>query len=201
MSDLRDILSLPWLYKAFQTLIGARRLREEITSTYIKVESGERILDIGCGTADIRPHLGDVTYVAFDPSESYIKNARLKYPDAIFHVGSIENPPKLVGEFDVALAIGVLHHVGDEEAAALFELARSVLRTGGKLITVDPVVVTEGENFLANIVVRRDRGRHVRRQMEYTDLARRSFPNRVESIVRADLIRLPYNHCILVCVH
>lgn len=199
MSDIRNVLSLPWLYKAFQYSIGATRLRREIASKYIKTKPGDRILDIGCGTADIRSHLGDVAYFGFDPSKDYIESARLKYPEATFHVGSLKNPPRLDREFDIALAIGVLHHVADEEAVALFELARSVLPTSGKLITLDPVVVATPGNYLANLVVRSDRGRYVRTELEYTQLAERFFSASVEAEVRGDLIRLPYNHCVLIC--
>lgn len=199
MTDIRDVLSLPWLYRAFQSSIGARDLRSEIASRYIKAEPGDRILDIGCGTADIRSHLGDVAYVGFDPSQEYIESARLKYPDATFHVGSVKNPPRFDCKFDIALAIGVLHHVADEEAAALFELASALLSTSGKLITLDPVVVAPPGNYLANLVVRSDRGRYVRTELEYTQLAERSFPTSVKSEVRGDLIRLPYNHCVLIC--
>lgn len=198
MSDIRNVLSLPWLYKAFQYSIGAKGFRREVTSRYIQARAGDRVLDIGCGTGEIRSDLGNVAYVGFDPSAEYIRSASSKYPDATFHVGSIEDPPRLEREFDVALAIGVLHHVSDETAVALFALAKSVLRTTGRLITVDPVVVVTRQNGLANVVVRSDRGRHVRSESEYVKLAESSFPG-VESDIRGDLIRLPYNHCILIC--
>jgi SAM-dependent methyltransferase len=199
MSDIRNVLRRPKVYEAFQNLVGAERLRDEIASSYIKAKPGDRILDIGCGTADIRQHLDDVVYVGFDPSRSYIETAITNYPDSTFHVGSIASPPVLAGAFDVVLAIGVLHHVGDREAIALFRLAKSRLRPNGRLLTVDPVLMPRRGNLRANFIVRNDRGQHVRNRDEYIQLAEEEFQQNVSSTIRSDLLRLPYNHCLLQC--
>lgn len=198
MANIRNLLAVPFLYRVFQDGVGARRFRSELVARYIKPQRSDRIVDIGCGTADIRFNLGDVDYFGFDPSVDYIETARAKHPGSTFHVGSVDHPPDLSSDFDIALAIGVLHHVEDREAVRLFELARSLLRPGGKLVTADPVRIV-GTNRLSNLIVGRDRGDHVRTGAEYLSLAEDAFPESVEGETRTDLLRIPYQHFVMTC--
>jgi SAM-dependent methyltransferase len=196
---MKSLLNLPWLYKSFQVAIGAAKFRTELLSAHVRCQPGDRILDIGCGTADIRAGLGDVSYVGFDPSPKYIETARKSFPGSTFHVGSLEKPPALDSNFDIALAVGVLHHINDELASRLFGLASTQLRPSGRLVTADPVLAKSPGNGIANFLVRSDRGQHVRTQAEYERLALASFTGSVVSVFRSNLLRLPYNHCVLVC--
>ena len=95
------------------------------------------------------------------------------------------------------LATGVVHHLDDERAIRLFELACHALKPDGRLITYDGSFV-EGQTRLARFVVSRDRGRFVRTRHAYLALASEYF-ERVESAVRHDLLRIPYTHLILQC--
>jgi SAM-dependent methyltransferase len=101
------------------------------------------------------------------------------------------------GSFDLILAHGILHHVDDERAARLFEVARDLLRVGGRLVTVDPCFV-EGQSRMSRWVVSRDRGHFVRPVEQYMRLATSSF-ERVAKMVRHDLLRIPYTQVLLRC--
>jgi cyclopropane fatty-acyl-phospholipid synthase-like methyltransferase len=99
--------------------------------------------------------------------------------------------------FDFVLAIGILHHLGDAEAAQLFRTAHGCLRTGGQLITLDNVYV-EGQSPVAKYLISKDRGRHVRQPDQYADRARPVF-SQVDGFIRHDLLRVPYSHFIMKC--
>jgi SAM-dependent methyltransferase len=199
-SGLRAVLSARWAYSTFQRLVGVDSYYEHIVTEYIKVQSGERVLDIGCGPADILRHLGDVHYVGFDTETRYISSAsaRWRSPKREFMVGGVDDPWNDVGPFDVALAIGVVHHLGDDQVLKLHSLAKRVLRPGGRLVTVDPCLEA-GQPLAARAVIKADRGQNVRTPQEYARLAATTFEN-VRLDVRRDLLRIPYSHAILTTV-
>ena len=157
-----------------------------------------RVLDLGCGTGELLDFLGDVRYTGVDVSDDYIASAREHYGDRAEFVVSDATSVRLpVEEFDLVLAVGVLHHLDDAGARELFDVAASALRPSGRMITVDPAFV-EDQGRLARFTIARDRGRNVRTPKAYQLLAADSF-NTVGSVVRSDLIRIPYTHSVLEC--
>ncbi|HUP16929.1 MAG TPA: class I SAM-dependent methyltransferase [Acidimicrobiia bacterium] len=197
-SGIRRVLSVSALYSAFQALVGADRARMRFVSEHVRPTQGDAVLDIGCGTGEILGLLGEQRYFGFDPSESYIEAARVRFgQDAKFHVGSVAAPPALEGGFDLAIAVGVLHHLDDSEARTLVDLARDQLHDGGRLITLDPVLV-DGQHPLARTLAKRDRGEFVRSPERYAALANGPFES-VQITRHDDYLRLPYTHLAMEC--
>lgn len=195
-SGLRSVLSLAPVYATFQRLVGATNARTVIAEQYLRLDSTERVLDIGCGVGDILDSLPeDIVYVGFDPSPKYIAAATAKYGHrATFTTASVgdEFPEPT---FSVVMAIGVLHHLDDGDALALFETARSALAPGGRFVSVDPTFV-DGQATTARMLVKADRGQRVRTPEELERLGRQVFAD-LDIDVRSDLLRIPYNHAIL----
>jgi hypothetical protein len=101
------------------------------------------------------------------------------------------------GSFDLVMANGVLHHLADGEVHALLTVAHAALEPSGRLVTIDGCF-HPGQSSLARLLLRLDRGRYVRTQDEYCRLARVVFPN-VDSVLRRNLLRVPYTHLIMTC--
>ena len=161
---------------------------------------GESVLDIGCGTGSFLESLPeDVVYTGFDISEDYITEARTKFGDraTFVHAAVGEKPELGEGRFDLAIAVGVLHHLDDPEAVNLFELAASALKPDGRLVTIDPVF-DDGQSRMARWLISRDRGQNVRTEEAYKALIPGDFSQR-EAEVLYDLIRIPYTHCVMTC--
>jgi SAM-dependent methyltransferase len=196
---VRAVLSAGGVYSFFQSLISKPDNREKIVRTYIRPQPGDRILDVGCGPADILDLLPDVDYHGFDHSQRYIDKARARHgPRGSFHCGDVsEVASQEDGTFDIALALGLLHHIDDESAARLMETIWRLLKPGGRLITVDPAI-TGNQSALARYIVTRDRGQHVRSPDAYLALANRRFAD-VRANERSDLLRIPYTHFIMEC--
>ena len=74
------------------------------------------------------------------------------------------------GTFSLVMATGVLHHLDDERAARLYELARRALRPNGRLITYDGCFVPE-QSKTARWLLSHDRGKFVRTREAYLRLA------------------------------
>lgn len=198
-NGMRAIFSNPFIYDTFQNVMGATRIRREWVRDFIRPVPGMRVLDIGCGTAQILDLLPkDVAYWGYDISERYIAAAKTKFGSrGHFHCGffdvlQVESLPK----FDLVIALGVLHHLDDMESRSLFELAKRALVPEGRFVTMDPCI-SPGQNPLARFLINRDRGQNVRIAEAYRALPTASF-----SMVNGQLRHrswIPYTHWIMEC--
>ncbi len=196
---IRDILAHARVYSLFARLVGAERGRRLHVGRYIRPRPGDRILDIGCGPADILEALPAVEYHGFDLSADYITSARKRFGSrGEFQVEAVnaELVKKYAG-FDLVLATGVLHHLNDGEAVDLFRVAHAALKPGGRLVTLDGCFKT-GQSVMARQMLRNDRGKFVREEPAYLALARKVF-SEVTPTVTTDLLRIPYTHLIMEC--
>jgi hypothetical protein len=96
------------------------------------------------------------------------------------------------------LAIGVLHHLDDGQAARLVQTAWNKLRSGGRFISLDGALVND-QSRIARALILRDRGQNIRTPSGYKAIAASKFTT-IECTVRHDLLYVPYTHCILECV-
>jgi len=197
---IRAVLSIPWAYSFYRRLVFDERRQTAYVQRYVRASAGDRILDIGCGPADVLESLPlGVRYEGFDLSEAYIDQARRRWKNrGTFHCARVDDAAVAEpGAYDLVLSYGVLHHLDDDEAVALFKVARRALKPGGRLVTTDPCYVP-GQSRLARYMVSKDRGRNVRDERGYLTLARQVFRD-VTAHVRHDLLRIPYTHLVLEC--
>jgi SAM-dependent methyltransferase len=195
----RRTLVVPALYRATQHLTAGAASRQIFVDEHVRARGGERVLDVGCGPADIVPYLPRVDYTGFDANAECIATASRNYGDrAQFYCGRVadESIPEK-GSFDIVLAIGIVHHLDDGEAEHLFRLAHSALKPGGRLVTIDPIFA-KGQSWIARFLISHDRGEHVRDHRGYVAIASRAFST-IRPVVRTDLLRVPYTHLILEC--
>jgi cyclopropane fatty-acyl-phospholipid synthase-like methyltransferase len=196
--DPRRLLARSAVYSKFGKLISNDSTALRLTKDFLKIEPGDRVLDIGCGPAGILANLpNDVDYHGYDIEPRYIEAARKRYGTrGTFFVASVSpEANENMGLFDVAMAIGVLHHLTDDECAVLLAGAAKVLKPGGRLVTLDGVYV-QGQNPVAKLLLALDRGRFVRQEDAYTTLARRFF-GEVKPTILTDLLAIPYTHLVM----
>lgn len=198
-AGIRSVLSSPVIYDSLQLIMGASAVRAELVEKYIRPAADARILDIGCGTAEILNHLpAGVDYTGFDISPAYIEAATRRYADrgrffcGLLTAEQLDSLPR----FDIVVAIGVLHHLNDDEAMQVFALARTALRPGGRIVTIDPCLA-EGQNPLARLLISQDRGQNVRTSDGYRRLGEPYFASVTGRLRHRAWI--PYTHWIMEC--
>ena len=199
-SGIYSILSIPFVFDTYQKLIGSDDFMKRYVREFICPFPGARILDIGCGTAQVLKYLPEnINYVGYDLNPHYIEDASKKYKGrGNFYCERISNSSlKEKESFDIALAGGVLHHINDEEAKKLFEIASHLLKPGGYLITYDGVYI-EKQSKMAKYILSKDRGKHVRIHDQYLNLAKSSF-SKIESFIIHDMYKIPYTAIIMKC--
>ncbi|MBV9549410.1 MAG: class I SAM-dependent methyltransferase, partial [Alphaproteobacteria bacterium] len=186
------------LYRVLQAALRGSTARRHILDHLLGIRPGHRVLDIGCGPASILSLMpAGIDYVGFDTDSRYIAAARNRHGmRGQFAVRAVT--PEAVndlGYFDRVIAIGVLHHLTDADADILFASAARVLKPDGRIVTIDGAFVP-GQSPLAWLLLKLDRGRHVRTPQAYLEIARRHFPRACADVVH-DLLVVPYTHCII----
>ncbi len=196
-SGIRGILSNAAIYELWSRMVGGERERSIFIRNHVRPEANARVLDLGCGTGELLNHLpSDVRYLGIDISSEYIARAEERLGErGEFCIGDATVINSWLGEFDLVIAFGVLHHLDDKEVRALFRNSASALTSSGRIVTVDPVF-TSNQSYARRALMARDRGRHVRTREAYVALANFNFMS-VQSYVYHDLLRIPYSHCIL----
>jgi SAM-dependent methyltransferase len=199
-SGIRSILSHPAIYNFTQNFLGVRKARKTLVEEYFPKRKGLRVLDIGCGTAEILEFLPeDIQYVGFDASREYIEQAKNRFGHRGEFFADLIKSAHLdsLGKFDVVLAFGVLHHLDDPEAITLFQIASQAVDSDGTVITMDPCFVPN-QSAIARWLIEHDRGQDVRNENDYQQLASPFFSS-ITSTPRYDLLRIPYTYLIMCC--
>lgn len=200
-SGIRSIFSHPMVYNTFQVLVGASHARETFVDDYLGIVDVSRLLDVGCGTAELLQHLPETTfYVGFDVSVKYINSAKRSFShrSAEFFAEQVTGETLTPYEpFDRVVATGLIHHLDDCEVIHLFQLAKGKLKDDGFFVSIDPCYV-DNQALISKMLIDHDRGKNVRTLWDYKRLAESVF-KKVDIHHRNNLLRIPYDHAILVC--
>lgn len=152
--------TIPWA-SYYDTLVNvvtfgkARRLRSEIASK-APYQSGDRVLDVGCGTGEqaflAKAVVGAQGVVmGMDASPNMVRIAEIKRNklqlDVQFNVDLIERISQPDNFFDVVMNSLVMHHLPDSlQLDGVAEFYR-VLKPGGRVYIVDMESVAGGSLF------------------------------------------------------
>ena len=136
---------MEWFFDTFLFRGKLRELRQR-TADLARIQPGENVLDVGCGTGtlalDVAPRVGTTgRVIGIDPGDQQIARARSKAAQhnwpIEFQVGVIEHLDFPDQTFDVVLSTIMMHHLSDTlKRQGLAEIAR-VLKPGGRLVIAD----------------------------------------------------------------
>ena len=204
-NGVRHVLSVSSAYNTLQAILGAYRWRKQAIERYVvpELSPNAHVIDIGCGTGEVVSFLPQgISYRGFDRNPNYIAHAASKFskltPNVIFSCEELssQNSDQQT-KANVILALGLLHHLNDDECVQLFKLARSLLVPEGFFLTLDPVYLAT-QSPLARWIISKDRGTEVRASGEYINLALTAM-NEVQVEIDNAPLRVPYSGIIMKC--
>ena len=195
---MTDILKFAGIYQFYQWLAGAGKYNRLFANCYLRYTQDQKILDLGCGPADILKFLPkDCDYTGIDLNPDYIAKARKKYRDKSFFIGDINNPDFIMedGIFDTVFCIGVQHHLPDTEVDNLLKFAFNMLKKGGRLLTLEPVYCGS-QGRLELFIRKKDRGKFIRTPEDYMLLTNKVFKGSSYKII-CNAMTIPFTIIII----
>lgn len=197
---LHPVLSIAAVYRFLMRALGGHNSRTTFIREYVRPEAGMKILDIGCGPGDITNYLPGVDYTGIDLDAAYIEYAKKHFGHRgrFMQLDAAQLDAAEFGQYDIILTIGLLHHLSDDEVKSLLAFAQRVLKPTGRLVTFDGCYLEKGQHLFDRWMLSRDRGRYVRYQKQYQQLAEAVFP-KVICHSRSDLLRIPYTLLMMEC--
>ena len=173
---LHNVAAHPWIYDQIQTLSGQERTLERISRQAAAIHP-ETVVDVGGGTgATRRLWPADCRYVCLDIEMPKLRGFRSKVPDGLAVLSDAGRMPIATGSVDVVICMAVVHHLTDATLDQVFEETLRVLRVGGRLILVDPVL--NKKRWMGRLLWRLDRGSYPRT----TEELRKKLEGRFEVI-------------------
>ena len=136
---------MEWFIDTFVFRGQLRQLRQR-TANLARMQPGEQVLDVGCGTGtlalEVQSRVGRAgRVIGVDPGTQQIARARAKaarrHVPIDFQIGVIEHLAFPDQTFDVVLSTIMMHHLpAGLKRQGLSEIAR-VLKPGGRLVIAD----------------------------------------------------------------
>jgi SAM-dependent methyltransferase len=199
-SELLRWLKVPFLYNLFQDAIGGNALRRKVIRSHVRAKPGDRVIDVGCGPAQVLSWLPHVQYLGLDINADYIASAIRRHGNkGTFVVGdtkSLQDDLRFK-DADIVIAFGVLHHLDDQDAAHCIRFAYDALKKQGRFIALDACWIPN-QGVLSRYIMSNDRGRNIRTEQQYRQLAAKVFTN-VGTWVDTTPMRIPYVTVVLEC--
>src|SRR5262249_52024954 len=132
------------------------RLLAPLFVEFTRVQDGDVLLDVGCGTGSLAGSLARITraakIVGIDPSPNFLEAAQSQIvdPRVAFELGDAQNLPYPDASFDRCLALLIVNFIPDAPKAA--KEMRRVTKSGGVVATTmwDGSPANELQNCLWN---------------------------------------------------
>jgi ubiquinone/menaquinone biosynthesis C-methylase UbiE len=199
-SGLSRWLNVPLVYNAFSAVVGANALRRRLIQNHVRAKPGDKVIDIGCGSALALQWLPEVQYIGLDINSDCIAFAQRTYAGkGTFVVGDVRSlqADSRFRDADIVMALGVLHHLDDREAGDCLKFAHDVLKPNGRFVCHEACWIAN-QGSVSKYIMGSDRGRNIRTEQQYRDLAAKVF-RKIEARVDTKPMRIPYVTIVLEC--
>ena len=164
-----NLIQSPAIYQFQQKIGGMEEFYKNIINSEVNLNQIKNVLDIGCGLGSHSEFFDkDSNYIGIDLNIKRVNYAIEKYQSTnrVFECSSINNL-KTNLEFDLAILIGVIHHLSNKEIEDFVSDLKSSTLKINKLIILDPVKIPK-QKLLSKILQKLDVGANIKLQHEYT---------------------------------
>src|SRR3989339_896136 len=112
-TGIKYFLRMHLFYSLLQEVVGGNKFRKKFITDCVRAKPGEKVVEIGCGPAQLFPWLSGVNYIGLDTNKGYIEAAQKKYGSrGLFLVGDtkiLEDDQRLFNA-DLVICSAILHH-------------------------------------------------------------------------------------------
>jgi ubiquinone/menaquinone biosynthesis C-methylase UbiE len=198
ISGAYRLITIPSIYKGLMFSLGADEAITRYVDEALQPEAGMKMLDVGCGPANVLSYLPSVDYTGIDLNEKHIAYARQRYGDGgRFIVGNAADDLRQEEQtFDLINVSALLHHLTDNEAALLFTSLKRLLKANGRIVTIDNVWLPR-QRAIVKLINKLDSGTNIRTPEGYLRLLV-GLGFDIQTRVFNDLLRIPYDHFIMI---
>lgn len=187
------------VYNLWQRIAGSRHFKKKLVEELLSLTPDMRMLDIGCGTGEILDFISpglNLEYVGTDISPEYISRASSRYSGrGTFLCQDATAPLEHQDYFDLALLLGLLHHLNDQTCIGALSRAVEALKPGGMLRIIEPLR-RPSAGLLERVLMAHDRGQYVRTLDEYISLMR-ALPLQIETFVWEKPFTIPWTLIVI----
>jgi SAM-dependent methyltransferase len=198
ISGAYRLITIPSIYKGLMFALGADQAITRYVNEVLQPKAGIKMLDVGCGPANVLAYLPPLDYTGIDLNEKHIVCARQRYGDrGRFMVGSAADDLRQQEKaFDLINVSALLHHLDDSEAIRLFASLKPLLKPDGRIVTFDNVWLPN-QRAVVKLINGLDSGINIRTPAGYLKLLEgQGFD--IQTRTFHDLLRIPYDHFIMI---
>jgi SAM-dependent methyltransferase len=198
ISGAYRLITIPSIYKGLMFALGADQAITRYVNEVLQPKAGVKMLDVGCGPANLLAYLPPLDYTGIDLNEKHIAYARRRYGDrGRFMVGNAADDLRQQEKaFDLINVSALLHHLDDSEAIRLFASLKLLLKEDGKIVTFDNVWLPN-QRAVVKLINELDSGTNIRTPTGYLKLLEgQGFD--IQTRTFHDLLRIPYDHFIMI---
>lgn len=176
MKRIKQILNDPRLWTLHVKIVtNDYRGIKEILRRELPSQHEARLLDLGCGSGGLTPFFREYNYVGVDINVEHLRFARERTGEP-FVLMNAERLGFGDGLFDCVVAIGLCHHLSDDELHRFLIEVRRVCKPQSTLITVDRTEVVSQWNLPGRLLrVACEQGKYVRRLEAYRPIMAQHF--------------------------
>lgn len=151
------LASHPWVYDRIQNAAGVSEVYAKLAPHLRNGPANTLVLDVGGGTGSLKNYCspGD-RYVCLDIEWEKLTGFRGKFPQGQAIWGDATHLPIAAGSVDTAICMFIAHHLSDDLLPLMLNELERTLRTGGRVILLDPVL--DRERLAGRILWSLDRG-------------------------------------------
>ena len=198
INNFYNFINNPFTYMLIQKIMSGTAFRKKIIKKNIpNIEI--KVLDIGCGPAEILNYIPNSIYYGYDIDKRSIDYARNHFQNLNHHFYCkkfTKKEIKKLPKFDYVILFGILHHLRNEEVKTILNLCKKVMKKNAILLTEDPIFI-KNQNSIARFLINKDRGLCVRKKKEYVSLIKKSFKQINSKIIHQNFI--PYTWFTMSC--
>lgn len=184
--DERMVYSCGYFPTGHEDLDAAQEAKLELICRKLRLESGQHMLDIGCGWGGLVIYAAErygvrATGITLSPAQAKLARARIAEA-GLTHRCNVEvrdyrDLPAAI-EFDRIASVGMVEHVGRAQLPAYFREAYRVLRPGGLFLNHGIVSLASSAARLERPTFRsRGRPRHTRVRRRHSFIQEYVFPD------------------------